>query len=218
MIDRSSLKKGDNIEIIDRFEKNRVFPINNNDQYPIITAVDIQNNSVILDNFAFTPDDAKNYNLRRVLNKAKTESEKTLLKYGNSTITSDVQNVYFDDINKDFYVASNSLPSEVNGSNEYRENLSVEVVQESLLIPLASDTLGGFNDNERYAQLKFTSNPTKFTTGDKILYSPKGNPLLGITEGVYYIKKISSNTVELYSSLSAINAGGKIGIFSANFK
>ena len=42
LIDRSSLKKGDNIEIIDRFEKNRVFPINNNDQYPIITAVDIQ--------------------------------------------------------------------------------------------------------------------------------------------------------------------------------
>ena len=159
LIDRSSLKKGDNIEIIDRFEKNRVFPINNNDQYPIITAVDIQNNSVILDNFAFTPDDAKNYNLRRVLNKAKTESEKTLLKYGNSVITSDVQNVYFDDINKDFYVASNSLPSEVNGSNEYRENLSVEVVQESLPIPLASDTLGGFNDNERYTQIKFTSNP-----------------------------------------------------------
>ena len=86
MIDRSSLKKGDNIEIIDRFEKNRVFPINNNDQYPIITAVDIQNNSVILDNFAFTPDDAKNYNLRRVLNKAKTESEKTLLKYGNNNL------------------------------------------------------------------------------------------------------------------------------------
>ena len=58
----------------------------------------------------------------------------------------------------------------------------------------------------------------KFTTGDKILYSPKGNPLLGITEGVYYIKKISSNTVELYASLSAINSGGKLEFFSANFK
>ena len=81
------------------------------------------------------------------------------------------------------------MPSEVNGSNEYRENLSVEVVQESLPIPLASDTLGGFNDNEKYTQIKFTSNPTKFTTGDKVFYSPKGDPLLGLTEGVYYVKK-----------------------------
>ena len=37
--------------------------------------------------------------------------------------TSDVQNVYFDESSRDFYVASNSLPSEFNGSNEYRENL-----------------------------------------------------------------------------------------------
>ena len=140
LIDRSSLKIGDNVEIIDRFAKNRVFPTSNNDQYPIVTAIDVQKNSVILSNFAFAPDDAQNYNLRRVLNKAKTESEKTLLKYGNSVITSDVQNVYFDESSRDFYVASNSLPSEFNGSNEYRENLSVEVVQESLPIPLASDT------------------------------------------------------------------------------
>jgi hypothetical protein len=210
LIDRSSLKIGDNVEIIDRFAKNRVFPTNNNDQYPIITAIDVQNNSVILSNFVFAPDDAQNYNLRRVLNKVKTESEKTLLKYGNSVITSDVQNVYFDESSRDFYVASNSLPSEFNGSNEYRENLSVEVVRESLPTPLASDTLGGFNDNEKYTQIKFTSNPTKFTTGDKVLYSPEGDPLLGLTGGVYYIKKISSNTIELYASLSAINSGGKL--------
>ena len=70
--------------------------------------------------------------------------------------------------------------------------------------------MGGFNDNERYTNIKLLQIQQNLQPEIKILYSPKGNPLLGITEGVYYIKKISSNTVELYASLSAINSGGKL--------
>ena len=53
------------------------------------------------------------YNLRKILNKSNIgEQSNVKFKYGNNSLISDIQNVYFD---KEFaYVASNSLPSDWN--------------------------------------------------------------------------------------------------------
>ena len=50
------------------------------------------------------------FNLRKILNKSNIGPQSNVsFKYGNNSLISDVQNVYFD---KEFaYVASNSLPS-----------------------------------------------------------------------------------------------------------
>ena len=48
------------------------------------------------------------FGLRRVVRK--TSSSADILKYGNNTVTADVQNVY-NESDESLYVASNSLPS-----------------------------------------------------------------------------------------------------------
>ena len=117
-VDRSQLKKGDLVEFIDLSTNSVVYPTSTSDLPYVTSDIPFGSKSILIANLSsFSPDSTKNYKLRRKVNKA--NSSFVNFKYGNNTILSDVQNVYFDESNF-AYVASNSLPSWGNGlTNSY---------------------------------------------------------------------------------------------------
>ena len=66
------------------------------------------NNLTNLPGITQLPDPNREYDLRRVINRA--SSTNTDMEFGNNILTTDVTNVY-NESNTAFYVASNSLPS-----------------------------------------------------------------------------------------------------------
>ena len=114
-IDKSSLKEGDSVEIIESGGNSPgkvVFPTSSSS---ITHVVDISpdKKSISLDNFTFNPSPNVEYSLRRKINKARSTGAP--IEYGNSAILGDVQNVYTDSTENFGYVASNSLPSSTTG-------------------------------------------------------------------------------------------------------
>lgn len=102
--------------------------------------------------------------------------------------TSNVQNVYLDNT-ESLYVASPSLPSYL--------NLSIKVNDRSV-------TFSG----------TFTGNTLNignhgFYTGDSIVYKPTTNNTLGISTGIYFIKRVSGTQIRL--------ARSRNNIFTENF-
>ena len=128
-------------------------------------------------------DTSQKYSARKVINKVEFENYSTSNQY-----TSNVQNVYLDDEGS-LYVASPSLPS-------YRN------------IPL------DINDRSFTFSGSFTGTTLKignhgFYTGDSIVYKPTDGNSLGISTGIYFIKKVSDTEVKLTKSRS--------NIFTENF-
>ena len=66
------------------------------------------NNLINQPNITLLPDPNRDYDLRRVINRASTTIAD--IDFGQNILTSDITNVY-NDSDVDFYVASNSLPS-----------------------------------------------------------------------------------------------------------
>lgn len=208
-IDKSSLRVGDQIEVLIRDTQNVVSSPNTIATVSSISGETINViNLLDLNDQSFDPTDSSKiyYNadldIRRKIKKA--SSTGTEIKYGNNVI-SDVQNVY-DDNEGYLYVASNSLPS-------YTITKSVFDIS----IPEASSTYiqDRDSDTQRYSTISFdfssgTENALKgftqvpFLTGDKIYYKPSSEPIPGLEEGEYYVQVISTNKIKLYSSLSFI--------------
>ena len=94
-IDKSSLKEGDSVEIIETGSQKVVFPTLSSS---VTNVVDISSDkkSVSLDNFTFSPSTNVDYSLRRRINKARSSASGTPIEYGNDTILGDVQNLYTD--------------------------------------------------------------------------------------------------------------------------
>ena len=178
-IDRSSLKKGDEVEILERGGENIVF---SNDT-PYIKSIDIGENSLELENKP-NLDPSKEYDVRRKLNKTKSSGSD----FESSSVLSDILNVYVD---KDefAYVASNSLPSEEkNGVVDYRLDIESNIKKVSIASTLNISEFS--KDGDICSTIVF--NPTiPFLTGDKILYSPQDKPLVGLQTGNYYVKLLS---------------------------
>ena len=123
------------------------------------------------------------YIAKKNINKVISNNYPSVNKY-----TSNVQNVYLDD-DGSIYVSSPSLPSYLN-------------------IPL--------NINDYSIQFSGTFNGTVlkigkhgFYTGDSIVYKPTQQNSLGISTGVYFIKKVSETEVKL--------ARSRNNIFTENF-
>ena len=102
------LKIGDNVEIILR----KQYSVS---ATGVIGDIDVSNTKQItVNNLTFVGITTQGFleteihDLRRVLNKA--TSTVTPIQYGNNVVTSDIQNVY-NELDDNFYVASNSLPS-----------------------------------------------------------------------------------------------------------
>ena len=200
-IDKSSLKIGDRIEILER-DTNNVVSINEDLPY-ISNIIESQNqNSVTLDNNAgFTAMPGVKYNLRRRINKA--SSSVVPIEFGNDNILSDIQNLYTD--NDYAYVASNSLPSNNKGltipyAYQITKNINAASISNGT-VGILTDAVG----NNTYSTIVF-DNEVPFINGDRIYYQPEVSPLVGLETGSYYVQVQSTDKkrIKLYSSRSFI--------------
>jgi hypothetical protein len=181
-IDKSSLKVGDTIEVLNR-------------DTDVIIESDLEITAIsgqqITTNNSFVLVQNSNYDIRRKLNKS--TSSFVPLEFDN--ITSDIQNVY-DENDEYVYVASNSLPSYQITKNIFSYNASSVSSQ---------DSLSGL-----YSVINFT-NKVSFVTGNQIYYIPENSPISGLSEGSYYVEVLSGNNqIRIYPSRSFIGSSNYI--------
>ena len=203
-VDRSQLKKGDLVEFIDLSTNSVVYPTSTSDLPYVSSDILFGSKSISIANLnSFSPNSSKNYKLRRKINKANSSSVN--FKYGNNTIISDVQNLYFD-TDKFAYVASNSLPSWGNGfGNSYAYQITKGLQSSS--ITSNSGSLTDFDNSTGLFSSILFDNDVPFISGEKIQYRASGTPLRGLPEGVYYVKVSSANPrkIKLFTSPSFLN-------------
>ena len=198
-IDRSSLKIGDEVEILERGSE-FVVPSNNTIG---ITTIDSTSNTLTLANKP-TLNASTKYDVRRKLNKTKSSGSD----FESSSLLSDVLNLYVD--KDDYaYVTSNSLPSEeknepVDYPVDYR--LDIETSIKTVSIASTANLVKDISEGDGvYTAIEF--NPSiPFLTGDKIYYLPQNEPLVGLQTGNYYVKVTSANQFKLYSTPSLIES------------
>ena len=188
IIDRSSLKIGDEVEILERGSET-VVPSSN---IIYIEGIDSAENTLTLANKP-TLNASTEYDVRRKLNKTKSSGPD----FGTSSLLSDILNLYVD--KDDYaYASSNSLPSEEkNGIVDYRLDIKTDIKKVSIAstfnIPEFSES------NDIYNFIEF--NPSiPFLTGDKIYYLPQSESLVGLQTGNYYVKITSANQFKLYTT------------------
>jgi hypothetical protein len=201
-IDRSSLKIGDEVEILERDTNNIV-----SSSSAYISDIISEENRVILDNLIFTPENGVQYDLRRKINTA--NSTVVPIEFGNNVILSDIQNLYTD--NEYAYVASNSLPS---GRDGYNGNYTYRI-EKNIETSIGIGITDVIDDN--YTSIVF-QNPVPFITGDRIYYQPSGMPIVGLDTGDYYVQVLDpSNKIKLYSSLSFVGTNDFLTFSDSNF-
>jgi hypothetical protein len=201
-IDRSSLKIGDEVEILERDTNNIV-----SSSSAYISDIISEENRVILDNLIFTPENGVQYDLRRKINTA--NSTVVPIEFGNNVILSDIQNLYTD--NEYAYVASNSLPS---GRDGYNGNYTYKI-EKNIETSIGIGITDVIDDN--YTSIVF-QNPVPFITGDRIYYQPSGIPIVGLDTGDYYVQVLDpSNKIKLYSSLSFVGTNDFLTFSDSNF-
>ena len=196
-IDRSSLKVGDEVEILTRGNQNPIFSSN-----PIyILSIDEEQNTLTLENRPNLGENQK-YDIRRKLNKTKSSG----FEFESNSVISDILNLYVDD-DEYAYVASNSLPSIIRNDfsvNDYRLDIQANVKT----ISISSTTnLSDFSD-EVYNSIIVSDVP--FLTGDVIFYDPEEVPLVGLVTGTYFVEKVSNTKFKLYGSRSLISSGNNL--------
>ena len=209
-IDKSSLKIGDRVEILER-DTNVVRSSNTNIAY--ISNIIESENRIDLNNLVFTPESGVKYDLRRKINTA--SSSLVPIEFGNNTVLSDIQNLYTDD---DYvYVASNSLPSDNGGlSIPYAYQITKNINTASISngsVGILTDIV----DENKYSTIAFT-NPVPFINGDRIYYQPEISPLVGLETGSYYVQVQSSDNkrIRLYSSRSFIGGSNYLTFGPSN--
>ena len=188
-IDRSSLKRGDRIEVVDDTLNRVIYPLQT-DNIPYVESVESTNSFTV--NKFFDSEQWNNYkddnlSIRRKIKTA--NSLTTPIKFGNDAVTSDIQNVYFD--GNSGYVASNSLPSySPDGNFPYNTQITSTIISSELNYLVEDGDLVDLIDSDEglYASIQFSTN-VDFQTGDKILYEPSADALVGLETGVYYVGK-----------------------------
>ena len=213
VIDRSSLKIGDEVEILERGTEVVVSSLGS----VYISDIDETENTLSLTNKPVLSQNLK-YDIRRKLNKTEASGSE----FESNSILSDVLNLYVDG-DEYAYVASNSFPSKVRSDftvNDYRFNIQEEI--KSVTISNI-DNLDGLN-NDLYDSFNLITDDVPFITGDKIRYSSIGEPLVGLATGSYFVEKISNTKFKLYGSASLIGSSSNLtfavpisGIATNNF-
>ena len=201
-IDRSSLKIGDRVDILERDTNNIA---SSTTQIAHISNIDVVQNRVVLSNLSFTPDPSLKYDLRRRVNTA--SSSVVPLVYGNDKILSDLQNLYVDDENY-AYVASNSLPS---GRSGYTADYSYEITKNVNVSKINNNGIVTDQASDGNFYTLVFPNDVTFITGDRVYYQPENAPLVGLETGSYYIGvQADKKRVNLYSSRSFIGGSDYI--------
>ena len=194
-IDKSSLKIGDRVEILERNTNNVV-------SSAYISNINQSENAVSLNNNTNPNIDTEvQYDLRRKINTA--SSSVVPIEFGNNTVISDIQNLYTDE--NYTYVASNSLPSDNRGlSIPY----AYEITKTMNTASIADGAVGILTDvvgDGTYSTIAF-DNPVTFINGDRIYYQPAVSPLVGLETGSYYVQidSVDRKRMKLYSSRSFV--------------
>jgi photosystem II stability/assembly factor-like uncharacterized protein len=109
--------------------------------------------------------------------------------YGHSNISNyvaDIQNTYIDRKGEYLYVATSGLPS-------YPITAGVPVISNTKYFSIgagSTDTVTISNHN--------------LYSGDKVVFDSNSNPVTGISSGIYYVKKLTDNTIQFAYSPSRI--------------
>ena len=219
-VDKSSLKKGDLVEIVDKRNNEIVVPFDNSTSPHVqdFASVGIGQSSVTLSGtqsklstlidkgIISDASEIVNFKIRKVLNKA--SSDGAPIEYGNDVIISDILNVYTDKKSETAYVASNSLPSFIDNNNaSISKKININTKNISINLSVNNSISGDSDDETDFSTINFESN-VPFDTGDKVFYSHSdGDGLIGIETGSYFIKKIGSKSIKLFTSPSNIDGG-----------
>ena len=213
-IDRTTFKVGDTVEVLYRtsneLDFKQVKPLANGDTTSKIISIDTVDNKITIEQ-NLVADSNTFYNVRRVLNKANSKQDfGAPIKYGNNTLTADIQNTY-NEADENIYVASNSLPS-----YEIEKNIS-EIEITSITASGASPSIQGYDAaNTSYNILSF-SEQVPFVTGDAVVYTKPTDAVGILTEGVYYVENLSeTNKIKLYPDQAFVDSGiGTVGFLNA---
>jgi hypothetical protein len=199
-VDRSQIKKGDRIEIIDKDTNSIVYPSSTSDIPYVDTEISSGSRNISLSNFDFIGNSNKTYSIRRKINKSRSST--IPFKYGNQSIISDVQNLYIDESYA--YVASNSLPSYGGGFTNYFNYEISKSLNESTINTSSGNLIDQDINTNFYTSISF-DNPVSFITGERIFYQPVSTPLVGLETGSYYVKVLDDpKNIKLYTSPSFI--------------
>ena len=210
IIDQSSLKIGDIVEIVQK-DSNNIIPSSNDirvvDVNKTANSVDLSDD--VISDFV-TEEDKEKFKLRKKLNKP--NSSGAPIEYG-SNLVSDIQNVYIG--NEDAYVASNSLPSYSSVSGKYFNQIQLNTKKISANFANPDDVQldGSIDDEQTFSTIVFGSD-VPFKTGDKIFYSfTNGNSLVGLETGSYYLEVFDNDRkIKLYGSPSGLDYGKNINV------
>ena len=218
-IDRSSLKKGDTVDLFNRSSNNVLDT--GKVTAPTLDRIFWWKTKTNQATFALPNVTASGqYDIRRKLN--------TPISIGASLsashLVSDVQNLYVDDKNEEFYIASNSLPSgAVVGtgiSDTFTYPLKVNVL--SVINPTLSKvtTTAGIHTYFKYGGLYFNS-AVPFINGDEVSYSAANDPYVGLENGGTYFVGIASDssdkqTIRIYNSRATVNSDNYIKLESVS--
>ena len=194
-IDRSSLKIGDEVEILERGTET----ILSSSNLVYVDGIDDSENTIDLEGKPTLNANTK-YDVRRKLNKSQFEA------------SPDVLNLYVD---KDeyAYVASNSLPSRIESDfqfdndtviNNYRLNIQESVKSVNV------NTIANLTDLVDDVYNTFVVSSVPFITGDQVYYSSQGESLAGLSTGTYFVKKLSNTEFQLHGSQSTIASGSNL--------
>jgi len=219
-IDKSSLKKGDLVEIVDKRNNEIVVPFDNNIPPHVedFGTVGVGQSTVTLSSTESTlskliekgiisnASEIVNFKIRKVLNKA--HSDGAPIEYGNDAIISDILNVYTDKNSETAYITSNSLPSFIDNENaDISKKININTKNISVDLSQGGSISGDSGQGINYSTINFGS-AVPFDTGDKIFYSHSdGDGLIGIETGSYFIKKVGPKSIRLFTSPSNIDGG-----------
>ena len=210
LIDRSSLKIGDRVEIVERDTDTVISQASNLPYVSVVVSTDV-NTQVNLNNLSgFIPSSNKKYDLRRKVNKS--SSLTVPIEFGNDAILSDIQNIYNEN-DEYMYVASNSLPSNNSGlsiPHAYQITKNINTVN-----------IAGLDDEVstgKYATLVF-NDIVPFINGDRIYYfSPSSeNSNLDLESGSYYVYVMApGNKIRLYASVAFVGTDNYVTFIDKN--
>ena len=215
-IDRSSLKVGDRIEIINSITGKLEYPLSSNDVPYVSEEIENQSTTISLSNFNFVHNPELEYSLRRKLNKANASTSSAQINFGNGSLVSDIQNVYFDD--QYGYVTSNSLPSyhdNVGTDEKFPYLNKIDTPIKKIYIDLSNNVgiITDITSEESFSSIIFP-NDIPFITGDQVFYKPTESSLVGLDTGIYSIEKLSSSKIRLYASNSGIGGTDRFITFN----
>jgi hypothetical protein len=189
-LDKSSIKSGDSIEIIDR-TTNQILAYANvktayNNNLELVDLVNISGNNLELKNLKI--------DFRRLLKYASSSS--IPLKYKN--LLANVQNTYNEN-EENIYVATNSLPD-----YQISKNLISQSISSANSSSIANNSV------------IFSTISLPFFTGDEIIYSTNATPIIGLTNEEKYYVKVNGNAIQLHKSRSFIDTGRFVEILPTN--